>query len=235
MDGRVESATKAIRAEKEASDTLASTRQEQITSLTADLEKSKRDVDQKHSIGMRWKTRADSLILEAKTRTDSLAENEKLIGELKSKVEGLTKELEASKAKIAELEKKVAIPVPAAATGAEASADSAELVCPSFRHRGDVDDQTSLRAEKEALQKELEKAKKDLGSAKAAPAPVAPPKAAPPAKAAAAAPASSTTAEPTESGPIEDLERGELENKYKELESDHTALEAVRFCSTIRD
>jgi nucleoprotein TPR len=129
----VESATQSLRAEKEAADALASTRQEQITSLTADLEKSKKDVEMKHSIGIRWKARADTLTQEARTRQTTLEEKEKAVAELTTKVEGLTKELEGSKAKIGELEKKAVTPAPAAAavatpTSAEVPADSAELV-----------------------------------------------------------------------------------------------------------
>jgi len=87
----------------------------------------------KHSIGIRWKARADTLTQEARTRQTTLEEKEKAVMELTTKVEGLTKELEGSKAKIGELEKKAAAPAPAAAavatpTSAEASTDSAELV-----------------------------------------------------------------------------------------------------------
>lgn len=105
--------------------------------MTADLEKSKKDVDAKHAIGLRWKTRGDGLIAEAKTRQEALNEKEKLVSELNSKVEGLTKELEESKAKIGELEKKVATPAPAAsipaavpvpAGGANVPVESVELV-----------------------------------------------------------------------------------------------------------
>jgi predicted nucleic acid-binding Zn-ribbon protein len=117
---------------------LASTRQEQITSLTADLEKSKKDVEMKHSIGIRWKARADTLTQEARSRQTTLEEKEKAVAELTTKVEGLTKELEGSKAKIGELEKKAAAPAPAPApaaaatpTSAEVPTDSAELVSPN--------------------------------------------------------------------------------------------------------
>jgi phage shock protein A len=63
-----------------------------------------------------------------------LEEKEKAVAELTTKVEGLTKELEGSKAKIGELEKKAAT-APASAVAAvatpsstEVSTDSAELV-----------------------------------------------------------------------------------------------------------
>jgi hypothetical protein len=57
--------------------------------------------------------------------------------ELTTKVEGLTKELEGSKAKIGELEKKAVAPAPAPAaaatpSSAEVPTDSAELVSPSI-------------------------------------------------------------------------------------------------------
>jgi len=70
------------------------------------------------------------LIQEAKTRQAALEEKEKLVAELNGKVEGLNKELEESRAKIAELEKKVATPAPVTATntGGEVSGDNAELV-----------------------------------------------------------------------------------------------------------
>jgi len=85
----------------------------------------------KHSIGIRWKARADTLTQEARTRQTTLEEKEKAVAELTTKVEGLTKELEGSKAKIGELEKKAAAPAAATVatpTSAEASIDSAELV-----------------------------------------------------------------------------------------------------------
>lgn len=87
----------------------------------------------KHNIGIRWKSRADTLTQEARTRQTALEEKDKSISDLTTKVEGLNKELEGSKAKIGELEKKAATPVPSAAPVAtpgstEAPADSAELV-----------------------------------------------------------------------------------------------------------
>ena len=83
----------------------------------------------KHSIGIRWKARADTLTQEARTRQTTLEEKEKAVAELTTKVEGLTKELEGSKAKIGELEKKAVTPAPVATpSSAEASTDSAELV-----------------------------------------------------------------------------------------------------------
>ena len=59
-----------------------------------------------------------------------MEEKEKLVTELNGKIEGLNKELEESRAKIAELEKKVAAPTPVAATntGGEVSGDNVELV-----------------------------------------------------------------------------------------------------------
>jgi predicted nucleic acid-binding Zn-ribbon protein len=90
----------------------------------------------KHSIGIRWKARADTLTQEARTRQTTLEEKEKAVAELTTKVEGLTKELEGSKAKIGELEKKATpAPAPASAaaatpTSAEVPTDSAELVSP---------------------------------------------------------------------------------------------------------
>jgi len=50
------------------------------------------------------------------------------VSELKAKVDDLTKELEASKGKIAELEKEKKPTAPAPAAGA--MADNAEVVCP---------------------------------------------------------------------------------------------------------
>ena len=120
-------ATTSLRAEKDAADSLATSRQAQITTLTADLEKSKKDVEAKHSIGLRWKGRADTLTTEAKAQKESLAESEKLVSELKAKVDDLTKELEASKGKIAELEKDKKTTAPAPTAGVVA--DNAELVC----------------------------------------------------------------------------------------------------------
>lgn len=104
----MESATTSLKAEKEAADSLATTRQGQIDKLTSDLEAARKDVDTKHSIGMRWKSRGDQLIAEAKTRTETLAARDQTVTELNEKVAGLTKELEGTKAKITELEKKVA-------------------------------------------------------------------------------------------------------------------------------
>jgi len=87
----------------------------------------------KHHIGIRWKSRADTLTQEARTRQTTLEEKDKTISELTTKVEGLTKELEGSKARIGELEKKVATPAPASApvatpSSTETPADTAELV-----------------------------------------------------------------------------------------------------------
>lgn len=56
---------------------------------------------------MRWKQRAEALITEANTRTQTLATRDQTITELNAKVESLGQELEASKTKIGELEKKV--------------------------------------------------------------------------------------------------------------------------------
>jgi peptidoglycan hydrolase CwlO-like protein len=96
----------------------------------------------KHSIGIRWKARADTLTQEARTRQTTLEEKDKAVAELTTKVEGLTKELEGSKAKIGELEKKAVTPAPAAAavatpSSAEAPVDSAELVSPPTDINGD--------------------------------------------------------------------------------------------------
>jgi nucleoprotein TPR len=108
IDSRVEAATTSLRGEKEAANSLANTRQSQIEKLTSDLEAARKDVETKHSIGMRWKGRGDALIAEAKTRTETLAARDQTITELNEKVDNLTKELEDTKAKITELEKKVA-------------------------------------------------------------------------------------------------------------------------------
>lgn len=63
------------------------------------MEKARKEADTKHSIGMRWKTRAEQLIIENNGRTQT-------ISELNAKVESLSQELEGNKIKIAELEKK---------------------------------------------------------------------------------------------------------------------------------
>ena len=98
----------------------------------------------KHHIGIRWKSRADTLTQEARTRQTTLEEKDKTISELTTKVEGLTKELEGSKAKIGELEKKAtaapsATPV-ATPSSSEAPADTAELVSPLtlVKYRADM-------------------------------------------------------------------------------------------------
>jgi len=87
----------------------------------------------KHHIGIRWKSRADTLTQEARTRQTTLEEKDKTISELTTKVEGLTKEIEGSKTKIGELEKKAATPAPSATpvatpSSTEAPTDTAELV-----------------------------------------------------------------------------------------------------------
>lgn len=56
---------------------------------------------------MRWKSRGDQLIAEAKTRTETLSARDQTVTELNEKVESLTMELDGAKAKITELEKKV--------------------------------------------------------------------------------------------------------------------------------
>lgn len=83
----------------------------------------------RYQIGIRWKQRGDTLIAEAKTRSEALAAQEQIVTELNAKVEELGKELESARAKVAELEKKVSenAGAPSGETAAPA-ADNAELV-----------------------------------------------------------------------------------------------------------
>lgn len=108
IDSQIASATTSIQAEKAAAEALASSRQEQIDALTTDLEKSRKDVENKHSIGMRWKTRGDGFIADLKTRSETISAHVQTITDLNGKVDSLTQELEGNKTKIAELEAKVA-------------------------------------------------------------------------------------------------------------------------------
>lgn len=70
------------------------------------MEKARKEADTKHSIGMRWKTRAEQLIAETNTRTQTLAARDQTISELNAKVESLGQELEGNKTKVTELEQK---------------------------------------------------------------------------------------------------------------------------------
>jgi hypothetical protein len=69
---------------------------------------------------------------EGRARVEALAAKEKAVTELTTKVEELSKGLEGSKARIAELEK-AAVPAPAAAGG-----DNAELVSYSMVVKGNA-------------------------------------------------------------------------------------------------
>jgi hypothetical protein len=79
-----------------------------------------------------------------------------------------------------------------------------------------------LKAEKESLQKELEKAKSDLEAAKFTPAP-----------ASAATNSTPASADPAASAPLSSSEREDLENKIKELEADKAAYDQVSFVGDI--
>jgi nucleoprotein TPR len=131
----VASATTALRGEKDAADALAATRQEQITSLNADVEKLRAESQSRYQIGIRWKQRADALGGEVKTKSEAMTAKEQEVTDLTIKVEELGKELESARGKITELEKKVAESATASAPSAEAAApapapaaDNAELV-----------------------------------------------------------------------------------------------------------
>jgi hypothetical protein len=69
---------------------------------------------------------------EGRARVEALAVKEKAVTELTAKVEELIKELEGSKARIAELEK-AAVPAPTGAGG-----DNAELVSHSMVVKGNA-------------------------------------------------------------------------------------------------
>ncbi len=112
LDARVEAATASVRAEKDAAESIASSRSAEITSLTAELEKVRSESETRYRIGINWRQRAtklqESQTTVASEHTEAIAAKDKEIEEVNGKIAGLTKEIEETKAKIGDLEKKLA-------------------------------------------------------------------------------------------------------------------------------
>nr|XP_031858524.1 uncharacterized protein CI109_006047 [Kwoniella shandongensis]KAA5525596.1 hypothetical protein CI109_006047 [Kwoniella shandongensis] len=207
FDSRLAAATTSVRAEKEAAEALAKTRAEEITSLTAEIERLKQESDSRYRIGINWKRRADALT-ESQTTTQqthgaAIAEKDKEIEEINKKIGDLNTELESTKTKLTEAERVSELKEntvqrlqselnKAQTTAGQASASPAQPDAAAL---------TALQAEKDALQEKLTQAEKDLEAAKAA----APTGAAP---------------VPADTGAPSDAQRAELAGKVEQLEKE---------------
>lgn len=101
-----------MRAEKDAAESLAASRIDEIATLKTDLEKVKAESDNRFRIGSNWRQRATALQqAQASTATqhsDMIAAKDKELEELRGRIAGLTQEIEEAKGKISEVERSLA-------------------------------------------------------------------------------------------------------------------------------
>jgi len=90
-----------VTAQKDAAESLANSRQEELATLRAELEKITAQSKSRLEIGLKHQVRV-------RETTAQIAEKDKEITSLKEKVESTNKEIENTKTKIGELEKKLA-------------------------------------------------------------------------------------------------------------------------------
>lgn len=107
FDARLDSATIAVRTEKEATEKLAASRDEQIKTLQSELDKVREESEKRKNIGLNWKRRADTLQASQGGHGEAIAAKDKEIEELKTRITSLEKELEEVRGKLGETEKKL--------------------------------------------------------------------------------------------------------------------------------
>ncbi|KAL7420443.1 Protein mlp1 [Cryptotrichosporon argae] len=168
FDARLASETAAIRSEKEAAETLATTRATEIASLTEEVAKAKAEAEKVKQIGINWQKRARELgtQLEGEKAAREAASKESTDGQ--GEVERLKKEIDELRAKLEEANKKVEEAKRASelkdGTISRLQVEAAAKTAP-------VDtEKAAIIAERDSLQQRLAQAEKDLEAAKAAPA-----------------------------------------------------------------
>ncbi|WRT66753.1 uncharacterized protein IL334_003716 [Kwoniella shivajii] len=210
FDSRLEAATSAVRAEKQASDALADTRSEEIKTLQGEVEKLKSESDSRYRIGINWKRRADALT-ESQTNTtqshtEAIAAKDKEIQDVNEKIEGLNKEIEGHKVKITDIEKKL---VESERVNAlkENTVQRLQSELNKAQSGAAVPAAGDKSAELATLQQKLEETQKELETAKTQAATTVP----------ASAPPATTS---TDGGALTEAERTELNAKVEQLQKE---------------